>query len=536
MMKRLQLAQWNSALPVRIDARALASNTRNAKNLFMHLRKCFCFGALLIGVAVSANAQQPASNKRCTHNNEILQWLAKSDFESIEKRFQNALTAYEAGQVEDHEVRSIYRGAGRASLPCHGPLFDAYVAAKPNSYPASMLRGVYLLERTYNASVNSDGSRLNDAQRKAFKQLVSETKAEFDRSITLYPRPVFSYDRLLNLSNLLRDRELANQSLAAANKVAPNNFIARQVYLVGVSPRGGGTYDNMWAFIDETRKSGVSPRTVACLERWFVDRWREDESPDDLQTIKAYADVLNGICAEPGDFYVRAGAYWRLKMFEKAAADYDSAARLEKDNKAKGTHVYWRGRAREMAGKAQEAIADYAEAEALGEVQGALVMGRLYMNGDAGVPRDPKKSLAICERLIATDTSGEAHRCLAAHYMDGIVVRQDTQKAVQHLAKSARMGNAQGNLFYGDHLWDGVGVSQDRPAAILRWCEASRANAKEGDERLMENVGFDATSATHWSCEDFSAFYASPEWRKFMNDPKWYVRNGLDRLVRRFRN
>lgn len=464
---------------------------------------------LLVTAPLFAAPKSASTVPACRSDNALLQLAAQGRFDEIEKKLGQAIAEYEKGSLDENDARDALLQMPDAAQACHAPLFDAWTTAQPTSYVAALSRGEFLLNRAWDTLGASGAKELIAAQRASVQSFVQDARQEYQRSITLHPRPLFSYDRLISASKLMGDPTLSQQWLAEANKIAPKNTIARWTYMNALNPRWGGSYEKMWAVVEEVRTSGATPMKVSCFERDYALAWMEDGPQDADEVVEVFTMALKGPCRQAGDFYERGAAYYRLAAFDKAVSDFDDAVKLELNDKYKSNYVFWRGSSYEQLDQIDKAFDDFALAEKMGNAQGSLAMARIYLLGNARVARDPKKSLSICARVAKSDTTGEAFRCLASHYADGLGVARDVKKSVQLLGKAASMGDNVSKIFYGDYLWSGEIVQRDRPTAVKLWCEAARDDSNDADERLARHVGIDSNAMPHWSCEEMAKFSVS---------------------------
>ena len=134
---------------------------------------------------------------------------------------------------------------------------------------------------------------MNDAFGKALEDLHA--------CANLDPKPTLAYGHALDISSFSsQDDERELQDLAA--QVDPQNVIVRLKYMDSLKPRWGGSYEQMEAFLEESRRASLAPAKLHQLEavisedRASVDyerqRWAA-AAKEYLQALELDADDLD---------------------------------------------------------------------------------------------------------------------------------------------------------------------------------------------------------------------------------------------------
>lgn len=121
-------------------------------------------------------------------------------------------------------------------------------------------------------------------------------------------------------------------------------------------------------------------------------------------------------------------------------------------------------------------VADWCDAAAAGDPEAQFVLGRFYLEGAAGLPRDPSLARrwfgwAARARLAVAQIE------LAKMEEAGIGSPVDRASAARWYRSAAEQGHTGAQRRYGHLLWHGIGVSQDRGEAVKWWARA----AEQGD-------------------------------------------------------
>lgn len=468
--------------------------------------------------------------KNCASDDELVQWLVQGDFERVDNKLSSAIADHDRGAISDMAVLDMLIEIDDMERKCVETAITKWVSAKPKSYAAAVANGAHLIRQAWKARGNAWASKTSKAQFAAMKEWGHKAQLELERSLKLHPKPIFTYERLIENAYVVGKEGEPERWLDLANKVAPSNIIARRIYIRFATPRWDGSYEKMWNVVQEMRSSGAPQWNQDCVEAVFHRTWLYDDNRTDEETVDSLGPIVGGTCSKAKDHYTRASALWRLNRLKEAEQDFGRAYELETDTENKGYYVYWRGRARKELGDTAAAISDYEVAESLGYPSGIIAVAWMYRFGNKQIPSDPKKALELCEKALRTDKTGEALRCVASFYFDGLIVKEDKKRAMSMLIKSANAGDSLSMQSYADMLWDGYEIKQDRAAAVQWWCKSARAGNEVGNERLMENLGFDSDGASDWTCEEMAGFFATPEVVKAIRYPRWYAQRTWDRV------
>jgi tetratricopeptide (TPR) repeat protein len=125
------------------------------------------------------------------------------------------------------------------------------------------------------------------------------------------------------------DEKLRDEALAEGLKNHPYAFMIRLQYLQALTPRWGGSYQEMQKFIDECRKfSDENPRLNELSASIPADKGRSYRFlGKNEDAIKMYDEALK-ISKMPVYYAERGDVYMQLQDFKSALADYEQALSL----------------------------------------------------------------------------------------------------------------------------------------------------------------------------------------------------------------
>jgi TPR repeat protein len=140
---------------------------------------------------------------------------------------------------------------------------------------------------------------------------------------------------------------------------------------------------------------------------------------------------------------------------------------------------------RKIASESQQVREVIASCRRDGSVEERLVLAFAAMYGYGGKPKEPEKSFELFQELAKEDRSGVAHRMLAAHYQNGLLMADvDLERAIELYKEGLALGNAACMSYLGLMLHKGEERHRDLPEAMRLF----RAAAVLGDPRGINNA------------------------------------------------
>jgi hypothetical protein len=91
-------------------------------------------------------------------------------------------------------------------------------------------------------------------------------KPDLAKSLQLNKKSYIAELHLLNIAMYEGDKQAAKNALRNATAILPENILARARYTVSLTPRWGGSYEQIDAFIARCRSQGVAAGTLDLLQ------------------------------------------------------------------------------------------------------------------------------------------------------------------------------------------------------------------------------------------------------------------------------
>ena len=183
----------------------------------------------------------------------ILGLLGSYQYKKLEAHYTDLQKRYDNERsINDWQLLVQYQPFYNTD-PAMEPLLTEWIAQFPKSYPARLARGIYYRkvgETKRGSAWASKTPQTNFEQLNKFLDLATD---DLLASRPLTEKPVVSIVHLMNITRH-RDGDLGNRYwLEEANRIDPLNYGARRRYIFTLTPRWGGSYEEMYAYLEECR-------------------------------------------------------------------------------------------------------------------------------------------------------------------------------------------------------------------------------------------------------------------------------------------
>jgi hypothetical protein len=208
-------------------------------------------------VAAQTSNDPPDTPEEVASHRETLSLLRQKRFEILESKMSGLQHSYELRAISDeqllHEFRAFYD-----TDPKLDAQYAAWIAAFPDSYAASLARGIYY--RSLGAEARGDRfiSETSKKQLDLMSMYTEKAMRDYDRSLMLAEKPLISYHAILGVAMLNGEDGLAKTMLAESVRIDPRNFVVRYKYFATLQTRWGGSLQQMLDFERDARAAGLS--------------------------------------------------------------------------------------------------------------------------------------------------------------------------------------------------------------------------------------------------------------------------------------
>jgi TPR repeat protein len=414
--------------------------------------------------------------------------LREGRLDELDALFASYQEAYRAGAINDEAAAAPYIALSDND-PDLRPMYDRWVAEFPQSYPARLMRGYFLMQLGYLArgseyTRNTPKARF-DEMRAHFQAAMEDLEA----SLKLDAKPALSYGTMIAIAQAMGDEPVAAAHLEAAMKLDPGIYTARASYLMMLRPEWGGSIERMQEALSNWKASLEEPQWRRLNDLVESSRWRAKLAPLALLVErKQYAQAIAGYTEVLAQTEVlralamRGYSYAQLGQHDKAIADFTRVLEIDASGGCcPGTRSN-RARSYLHTGAKDKALADLLIAARNDDQFAARELAMIYAFGRHGFKRDYAAARPWCERA-AKQGDGLAMYCLGGMYHAGLGAPKDLASAAYWFGSAAVRGIADAQTDLGVMFWQGQGVPQDRERAAQWWrLAAAKGNARAADK------------------------------------------------------
>ena len=314
----------------------------------------------------------------------VVNLLQAGQFTQLDQRYETFQRQYEQGQMNDRDLTLQYQAFYDTS-PENEAYLNQWVNKNPKSYPARLARGIYYLK----VGVEKRGGKwVKDTPPENMVELsryLDLSNADLVDSLPLTAKPIVSLVNLLR-SSMHRDGKRANRMwLEYGNRVDPKNYGVRRRYMQTLTPRWGGSYEEMWQFLKECHDQHIPDEHLRVLEsKILLDQAEvlcdQGQPEKGLPMYKKVLALLGGIDIPE-----------KVKALEGIIASRDKSRSLEDFSQeieevlriapTESRILGYRAWIRFKQGRVEEGLKDYSMAAELGDAYSQFQRGQQLFYG-----------------------------------------------------------------------------------------------------------------------------------------------------------
>ncbi|MES2818772.1 MAG: DUF4034 domain-containing protein [Pseudomonadota bacterium] len=191
--------------------------------------------------------------------------LTLKQFAALETRLNEAQRLFERGELSEDELVEHYQAF--YTLDEHqAAALQEWTSQYPESYAAHLARGIYWVYAGSNARGIEGIDQTSEEQFSQMKRLFSLGSAELETSLALTAKPLLSYYYLMIVSLAYGDQADSLALLDKSARIYPENYLVRSRYMLSLTPRWGGSHEQMARFLSKTQEQGVEQEVLNGLE------------------------------------------------------------------------------------------------------------------------------------------------------------------------------------------------------------------------------------------------------------------------------
>ncbi len=327
----------------------------------------------------------------------VIKLLRSGQFTQLDQRYNTFQEHYEQATINDHELSLTYQAFYDTS-PDNEAFLNQWIVKNPASYSARLARGIYNRKLGEAARGAKFAHETTPEKMLTMQQYLERANQDLRASLQLSQKPIVALLHLINISMFLGDHQASLGWLNYANRVDPNNYGIKRRYLLTLTPRWGGSYDQMWAFLKACRDQHISQEFLRIFESTiYLDQAKsfaeQNQRERALPLYKKSLNLLDGIDnidrldALKGVVYNGANP----TNLEEYSREIDETLRLAPTERM---ILGYRGWIRLKQRRYEEAIRDCALGAELGDPYSQFQYGFILYNGiPSTLPRNQTQGL-----------------------------------------------------------------------------------------------------------------------------------------------
>lgn len=229
----------------------------------------------------------------------VIKMLRSGQFAQLDQRYNTFQEHYEHGTINDYELSLTYQAFYDTS-PDNEAFLNQWISKNPTSYPARLARGIYVRKLGDAARGAKFANETAPDKMIKMQQYLERANQDLLASLKLSQKPIVALLHLINISMFLGDKQASLAWLNYSNRVDPNNYGIKRRYLLTLTPRWGGSYDQMWAFLKACQDQHTSQEFLRIFESTiYLDQAKsfaeQNQRERALPLYKKALNLLEGI-------------------------------------------------------------------------------------------------------------------------------------------------------------------------------------------------------------------------------------------------
>ena len=234
------------------------------------IQLCYCL-LICLGMISSgwSHAAEPVLREK------LLNALVSGDDGYLEKTLNGVQQDFEHNRQNNTALSDTYYSFNYLQREMDAALasrrLNDWVTHYPNSYAAKTVRGMFLSDKAFQARGNKFAADTTDAQFTEMRKWYTLAKRDLLTSLKLTPYPLISRIRLYNIAMVESDDRAKQTHFLAAYKMAPTSMQLHREVLISLTPRWGGSYEAMQAYINKISPGLDSNKNKNVLQSMIIE-------------------------------------------------------------------------------------------------------------------------------------------------------------------------------------------------------------------------------------------------------------------------
>jgi len=287
------------------------------------------FFTAIFQLSFSQTNDPSGQNRRKVDQGTILFLFQNRIYKSLSEKLEEMQRAYEHDIMEEANLYKAYSIFNHA-IPQYETYLNEWIAAYPAICAPYVARAEYYSACAHASRGGAWASETSEKQFAGMRRYFSLAMQDIENALKLNPKMEVCYDILIEVGQFASNDALKLNSLKEVLKFNPYAYQVRATYLHSLTPRWGGSYNQMQEFIDDAEKyASVNPRLTALKAVISADKasiMAHDSRYD--EAIQLYTEALR-IAEKPWYYSEQGDCYFKMNEYRKAMSDYDHAIALD---------------------------------------------------------------------------------------------------------------------------------------------------------------------------------------------------------------
>ena len=262
-------------------------------------------GLLLAGLlALTSAAAEPCHDAAAC--------LSEGRADVVDTQLSALQRRFEAGTADEIELRNAYRPFYKLD-DLQLAALQHWAARSPKSYPARLALGVYYRHEASQTRGTQYAEDTPAADLQRSQAFAAKARVEFDASMNLTATPYLTVFHQMEIDALYGSHDDLRRDERLAARMLPFNTLARIRYVAYSTPRWGGSYEIVDAFIAHAHDAGVAAPAIREMEALELDDKAKtfQEHGDNHAAMDAYRAAADKAALAGGDVLTNELGYAR---------------------------------------------------------------------------------------------------------------------------------------------------------------------------------------------------------------------------------
>lgn len=288
-------------------------------------------------------------------------------FTKLATLFEEYRDASEKDPAREYELALAIGCVSFIDHPEDKPLLEEWVVAMPGHWAPLLARANYFIDAGWRARGANWSGMTSESKMVRMGNNFKLAQDDLNRIYRMQPALVEVIVQMLEITHSAGDQEMGRRLVQEALKIAPGHYRVRQKLMVTLTPRWGGSYEAMAAFIKETEpfyERNPRLRFLAGYPDWDRATWEPTLRAGDGEKIDLDANLDISI-----GYYKKALAFGEVNRFLNPLAkaylqkkQYGDASpiieKLLRDDPNESSTLFLRAELHSGLGRIEEALRD----------------------------------------------------------------------------------------------------------------------------------------------------------------------------------